>query len=547
MLQTIFENVIEVSLTISAVIVILLLLLPWIHKKYSYKWRYWVWLVLAVRLLIPFNLSLPKAPIKLVQPSYNVEFNIPVQNGAPGQMQSNTSGLQPAEDSTAVRTVRTVTLSEMLPIVWVLGIALFLLYHISGYLLFRRSILHFSRPIEDRQIAEMWLEMKDKLKIRKDIEILLCKNIQSPMMTGFFKPVLLLPGLDFKSSELKIILNHELIHYKRRDIWYKLLLTCANGIHWFNPLVYIMAAISNKDIEMVCDSEMVKSSDAAFRKEYGETILSAVRKGNLRRAAFSTNFYGGKKTMKERFSNIFDMGKKRRGIMTLCILLVIVFAASGLIACQEGIASARNSSGTQVPGNNTSQPNTGTVVSGNDSNDTVKPSPETTVTPTPGNTVTISTTGGVTPPSSVSSQKVGAVVYKNTQYGFDFSLPESWKGYKIVSDQWTGTSNGKTVNGPEIIIRNPLWTSSNTLQDIPIMVFTLSEWAAVVKGPSQKEGETLFIGAGPNGPTEIARNSKYVFALPFRYDFGGEGVEEVHIILSQNPLKPTENISAAKK
>jgi hypothetical protein len=162
--------------------------------------------------------------------------------------------------------------------------------------------------------------------------MMVCKKAQRPMMTGFFKPLLLLPDLDYSDADLKVILKHELIHYRSRDIWYKLLMVCANAVHWFNPLVYLMTTASNRDIEMACDSELIKDSDSVFRKQYSETILSAIHNGNQRQMAFSTYFYGGKKIMKERFANIFDMNKKRNGIFTLCAIILVIGIAGASVA-----------------------------------------------------------------------------------------------------------------------------------------------------------------------------------------------------------------------
>jgi beta-lactamase regulating signal transducer with metallopeptidase domain len=128
-------------------------------------------------------------------------------------------------------------------------------------------------------------------------------------------------------------LKHELIHYTRKDIWYKLLLVYANAVHWFNPIVYLMAAKANKDVEIVCDLEITKDSNTDYRKKFSETILSAIHKKNLRKTAFSSYFYGGKRTMKERFSNIFDMSKKRRDTVAFLIVLVSITIIGGIVAC----------------------------------------------------------------------------------------------------------------------------------------------------------------------------------------------------------------------
>lgn len=133
-----------------------------------------------------------------------------------------------------------------------------------------------------------------------------------------------------------------------------------------------------------------------------------------------------------------------------------------------------------------------------------------------------------------------AVVYENTKYGFNFSLPQSWKGYSIVTDKWEGLPIGgsKPVEtGPLLSIRHPLWTAQNPRQDIPIMVFTLNQWNFLQR-------EEFHIGAAPIGPKELGRNSRYVFALPARYNFSfPTGFEEVEKILEGSPLQVNETFS----
>ncbi len=125
--------------------------------------------------------------------------------------------------------------------------------------------------------------------------------------------------------------------------------------------------------------------------------------------------------------------------------------------------------------------------------------------------------------------------YKNTTYGFIFALPESWKGYTVIDDTWTGTNWNvepvQKVSGPKISIRHPLWTAETPRQDIPLLVFTPAQWDLIV---SEKMG----IGAAPIGPSELGRNTSYVFALPARYNFAfPAGFEEVSEILQGKPLR----------
>lgn len=128
-----------------------------------------------------------------------------------------------------------------------------------------------------------------------------------------------------------------------------------------------------------------------------------------------------------------------------------------------------------------------------------------------------------------------SVVYQDTQYGFAFSLPDSWKGYTIVTNTWKGQAieDARTIEtGPMFLIRHPKWTRSNPRQDIPIMIFTVAQWNSL-------QQENFHIGAAPIEPSELGRNSKYVFALPARYNFAfPTGYEEVETILQNKPLQP---------
>ncbi|KPU46088.1 hypothetical protein OXPF_01980 [Oxobacter pfennigii] len=129
----------------------------------------------------------------------------------------------------------------------------------------------------------------------------------------------------------------------------------------------------------------------------------------------------------------------------------------------------------------------------------------------------------------------GPVVYENIRYGFQFHLPETWKGYSIIEEQWEGTSGTDIIEaGPQLLIRHPDWSQKDPHQDIPIMIFTFEQWDALNEGD-------FFVSAAPIGPSKLGSNSKYVFALPARYNHAlMTGFEEVEEILKGSPLWPLE-------
>ena len=120
-----------------------------------------------------------------------------------------------------------------------------------------------------------------------------------------------------------------------------------------------------------------------------------------------------------------------------------------------------------------------------------------------------------------------SLMYHNTEFGFSLTLPSTWTGYKVISDMWRGDmESGSTgvVSGPMITMRHPLWTSAKQYQDVPVMIFTTSQWNSMQAG-------NFHIGAAPFNPSELARNAKYVFALPARWNYASvEGIQEAEAI-----------------
>ena len=139
---------------------------------------------------------------------------------------------------------------------------------------------------------------------------------------------------------------------------------------------------------------------------------------------------------------------------------------------------------------------------------------------------------------------LNSLIYDNKEYGFYFTLPESWIGYKAIEDKWEGvslTESKENQSGPVIYIRHPQWTEKTPRQDIPVMVFTQDQWKSL------NDGE-FSVGAAPVAPSIssiLGENTTYVFALPARYNYEFlTGFEEVEEILENNPLQAYEQTNS---
>jgi beta-lactamase regulating signal transducer with metallopeptidase domain len=273
------ENIFAISLSTSVVILLLLLIAPFLQQRYSAKWRYVVWLIIAFRLVIPFRLELPTVPVQIPLPVITQAFYSPdatpvsPADPAPALTPSPSSdpALMPmATGETAARTeALLLPLENILLAVWALGALTFFSYHLLAYRTFQRRIQPYCRATDSALLDGLLASMKIKTRV----SLRFCSRITSPMMTGFFKPAILLPETAYTDAELVFVLRHELTHFQRRDLWYKLLLVAANSLHFFNPLVYLLVRQANRDLEHSCDDAVLRDSDLSFRKEYSLTIL----------------------------------------------------------------------------------------------------------------------------------------------------------------------------------------------------------------------------------------------------------------------------------
>jgi hypothetical protein len=142
------------------------------------------------------------------------------------------------------------------------------------------------------------------------------------MMFGFINSRIVLPASKIAEDEFRFILKHELVHYRRKDLYYKFAVLIATAVHWFNPFVYLMARVISEQCELSCDAEIIRDADADTRLKYSEAIIGAVPHKSRLKTILSTNFYGGKKGMKKRISSIMDTGSKKTGIAIIFIMLI---------------------------------------------------------------------------------------------------------------------------------------------------------------------------------------------------------------------------------
>ena len=289
-----------VSLGGGGVILLLLLLTRLTGGRYAARWRCWAWVLLGLRLALPFSLlperAAPNAPIVLSAPEnavlYRAAPTVPAQTGLqvpaasspvpatnPPEMEPD-RGVQTAPAAPkATQTAFSLTLGDVLLGVWLLGAVGVLVWDGAAHLRFCRYLRRWSASTEDPQLLREYQWLGERLKLRRMPQLRACAGLTVPMLAGVFRPVLLLPE-DFPPGEARCYsLLHELTHYRRRDIQLKTLMVWVCALHWFNPAVWLMARAVERDTELACDEGALKWLSRSERAAYGRAILQAAAAG----------------------------------------------------------------------------------------------------------------------------------------------------------------------------------------------------------------------------------------------------------------------------
>lgn len=336
--EKLLNNLMQIGLTVSLAALVPLILRRLMKKRYPARMVCVVWAILALRLLVPVQLTLPQAPVQVMpRTNYVVQSNqtafrqagLPVAQNPARWVTGTQAQMLSAADT---GTVKTVDIADILLTLWLAGVIACVLWQGIGYYRLIRSLKGKSRSVERADLHTILQEQCTDLVIDREIPLRVSSAADCPMLAGFIHPTLYLPDEHIPRTDAVFIFRHELTHYKHGDLWLKLLLLAARCLHWFNPLVHLIARFAQEDIEAACDDAVVRGHDGAYRRAYGETILrSAIAQAQKRKALVSC-FGDDKKTLMRRFEGLFDKSVKKRGVALVVMIALLVGSLSCTIA-----------------------------------------------------------------------------------------------------------------------------------------------------------------------------------------------------------------------
>ena len=337
------------SLSVSGALLLLLILglKPLYKNKFSKRWQYYIWIVVALRFLLPFT------PDTTIIGSLFEKFDttaitneIPTNPNVPVPADTGNSKAEPIQTN---REITTAAMREpvdkyvCLFFIWsALALVLFV-RKVTVYQGFIQYIKAGNKEVSDIKILNLLSDCEEKLNIKTRVELSCNPLIASPMLIGFFRPRIILPVGELEDKELSYIFVHELTHYKQRDMFYKWLIQIVVCVHWFNPFVYLLEKEVNKSCELSCDEKVISILNEKAKREYGDTLISFLKSNNLYKSSLaSVTLTEGAEQLKERLGAIMKFRKKSKAIIAITAIFTAAVCVCFFVTGAYAAPSAAN-------------------------------------------------------------------------------------------------------------------------------------------------------------------------------------------------------------
>ena len=340
MAVNLFPAAVILSVTGSVGYILLKLLAAVSGNRLSQSWRYHG--IVAVSLLF-------------VLPVYKLWEFIPVPYSVSPPVISFGGGVEPAflpgspagVDMLTPQPLPTAgidwgTVLERAAVLWLWVAVSLVLWNVWRLLRYRRLIEQAGNKVNSR-LQQIAVEEARLAGIGGDVRLLASPLAQSPMLVGFFRPTILLPSEHLPDGNARFILAHELTHFRRKDLWKKLLFLMVRCAHWFNPIVYLLNRDFSRWLETSCDEQVVSSLDRDQRKEYGRLLIDCAPASRYAGPKLYVSLASCRYKLKRRISIMLNSDKKSRSLLGLVLAVALVV---GCLATTALAASVDNDNGT---------------------------------------------------------------------------------------------------------------------------------------------------------------------------------------------------------
>ncbi len=348
LLSFFFNSLLRSTLQVSVLVCLILLTKSLLRLKLRARWHYCLWLLLLVRILLPWapqsNLSVfnlvPDLTSNPVTVPSEIVTSIKTTPALPSAEPPISTTAKPLQQTFEQLKAISIQSSDTLAIIWLIGaIAL------AGYILAENfklwQIVKHQRPVTQQWVLDLLEDCKTQMGISTILGVIVTNRVKSPALFGFIRPRLLLPtGLieSLTPQQLSHILLHELAHLKRHDIGLNWLAALSQALHWFNPLVWYAFYRMRIDRELACDALALVYSRPEEHREYGRTIVELLEKfAQPQRLPSLAGIIEDKSQLKRRITMIARFKKGSYRWSALAVILLAVLSCVALTNAQATV------------------------------------------------------------------------------------------------------------------------------------------------------------------------------------------------------------------
>lgn len=337
MIEKVFYNVFIFGTIISICISPLLIFLYKNKYKYKLKNIYKVFTIILLLLILPIN-TIDFSNIKNILPKQeNVEVVEAIMEPITTEIILETSNtIIEVNDSINIKNNKLSNFSQFVPYLWISISVIFLLYNFITYFVYLYKSKKSYIEIKVSEIEEKINKICKEIKC-KNISYAFSESITTPMVVGIFKKRIILPQKILEIQDYEMILMHEIIHIKNRDIECKFVLLLINSIYWFNPVIYKFIDQVEEVLELKCDEIVLENQPQIYKIKYAQVLLNQIEENRNLKYRFSLNFANKRRNIMKRFSNIVDKSKKKNMVGISCVVASIIIISSAIVVSLPNI------------------------------------------------------------------------------------------------------------------------------------------------------------------------------------------------------------------
>ncbi|ALZ63176.1 Regulatory protein BlaR1 [Bacillus cereus] len=340
-----FDWLIETSLMASILVGFILCIKVLFRNKLTPRWQYMLWIVLMIRLLLPWSPDSSYSIYSLLSYSSSVSEVIPknmpatenivnIESDRKVELESNSKMVtKTSEPEVKVSSEKQTTFSlyKLALYVWLAGV---IVLAAITFLTNRRLYSYIKKQpdIRDEQVATVFNRCKQSMKMKKVVSLRLAGKIASPTVFSFFRPKVLLSKKHMKilnEQQLQYVFYHELAHIKRNDVAVNWIMYSLILLNWFNPILWYAYFCMREDQELACDAYALTFIDKEEQIAYGHTIITLLQHYSYQVPSLA-NLSRNKRTLKRRIIMIKKFQKKSYRLSLLGIIAIVAIASLSL-------------------------------------------------------------------------------------------------------------------------------------------------------------------------------------------------------------------------